>query len=338
MFSVYTEQESVMVIDEEQTHNDRIFNTDGINFSNKIVDDIHYSKPAIKTWIYTNISDIESKEDYWVDIEGMPIAAEYKDGLNFYNGNIKKGVFVITSYMIPVRNLRLLETMIPVITGKLTYMPQEVREKIKMKFRERLASPYSGQDLKFRLINFIPKDLYDDNDFIQLGNIKTSTNIENLYRNGVPEDRMFNSGLNDTLYLELTYFSRNTDKLSININKTHYDLKAIDTPFEDRLSIGVYGQCDGEFEYLFGKTLKNKELKNLSFFNNTGEETISKLIEHDTLRYNAFLAIQKLAMDNDTSLNKLLANEKGAYAAKLGIDKAELDLAKEGFKMATALL
>jgi len=343
MLKVLKKEEGTGVLIEEEKFDDKIFSSDGIRFSNNIDDDPGYKRPAIKTWIYKNITDVESKDDYWVDNGGMPLPAEYKDSLNSLNGGGKKGVYIINSYSIPLSNIKVLEFLVPVIRGKLSFLSHEVRESIVHKIRTRLTEYNSGGDFKFRIVTYISKELYDKYDVISLGNVRTSKSLDDLYdqRLTTTIDKNITSEelTASSIAVVMEYAHPTEGVIELDICGSSMKLNSTQTIGEPSLNVSTYSYDKiGNARKIAGTNITGTELDNIKMFHEDNKELTTKIIDHENSMMNAVADLVKVATENDISMHKLLAQEGKSLAAAYGVDKDQMSLAKEGIKLVGGFL
>lgn len=343
MLKVLKKEEGTGVLIEEEKFDDKIFSSDGIRFSSSINDDPGYNRPTIKTWIYKNITDVESRDDYWVDNSGVPLPAEYKDSLNSLNGGGKKGVYVINSYNIPLSNIKVLEFLVPVIRGKFSFLPHEVREGIVHKIRTRLTEYNSGGDFKFRIVTYISKELYDKYDVISLGNVKTSKSLDDLYDQRLVttiDNDITSEELNaNTIAVVMDYTHPTEGVIELDICGSSVKLNSTQAVGEPSLNINAFSYDKvGNTRIVAGTNIVGTELDNVKILHEDNTELTTKIIDHENSMMSAVADLVKLASENDISMHKLLSQEGKSLAAAYGIDKEQVSLAKEGIKLVGTLI
>lgn len=325
------------IVDKEQPYNDPIFSSDGIYVSDSIEDNTHYKRPHVRTWVFTNISHNETDKTYWVKINNIAVPAEYMYKLNNFNPKHGKGVYIITSYKIPASELSTLELLKPIIKNRIDFLPNEECNRLYNIINTSLNQTGFINDLEFRITYFIPKWYYDNHRLVSIGDILTSTRLENLYRSNVRKLITEDNEVGEKIVLELEFFSDGKEPMKLDIDGLTYNIMPVKKKGVDKLHIKAVGIDGYEAASLFDKEIPidNKEMK-LLHEDRTG--LVEKIIEHEDKQIDALMKLYQLVTDKKVNLSKIIASENKSYIAKLGMDKAELELAKEGLKSLLALL
>jgi len=332
-----------ILIDKEQTFNDPIFSGEGGYSSFNIRDDVHYKKPKIKTWVYTNVDNRYNNTVYWVKINGIPLPAEYTIKLQ-YAGNYKKGVYIIMSFTLPPGEAPLLELLKPIFKNKIEFIPISEREKIYDIFNRYLNKVGFIDDINFRITYFIPEEYYKDNDVVRIGDIETSTNISNLFKEGAygKDVSLDNFICSDGLLLELRLLGPKDTSAVINIGGDSYKLNAQGGVKDNALiirsfSIDEEGLAEVSTKSVDINTNNPLELINDSIDADTNN-TINKMIDHENKEIESLMKLYQLILDKKINLTKLMSTEYKAYISSLGLTKAEIDMVKDGLKNMLLLL